>query len=176
MGYDIAMKGMIDFYLPKFRRNQDDIIWGDFAFQVGKKEIPLKFREFTWELETGEEGHFLLRFHAQSVDRISYAAAYDEMGLLVDDITVEYLSGMTAITAIPLMCDCEGLGEKGLLPPQILNHYGSFAIKELSLSDAEGESDAENTFALSEKILENYNETVKMEAAMIRQLVNMLRE
>lgn len=172
MGYDIIMEGVIDFYLPKFRKDRDDLIWGDFVFQVGKKEIPLKFKEIAWEVGEGEEGHSSLRFHAQNVDRISYAAAYDEVGLLVDDITVEYFSGMTGIVAIPLMCDCEGLGEKGLLPPQILNHYGSFAIKELSLSDADGE----NKFILSEKILDGYNETVKMEAAMIRQLVNMLRE
>ncbi len=172
MSYDIIMEGVIDFYLPKFRKDRDDLILGDFIFQVGKKEIPLKFREIVWEMGEGEEGHLLLRFHAQNVDRISYAAAYDEIGLLVDDITVEYFSGTTGIVAIPLMCDCEGLGEKGLLPPQILNHYGSFAIKELSLSDADGE----NKFVLSEKILDGYNETVKMEAAMIRQLVNMLRE
>lgn len=172
MGYDIIMEGMIDFYLPKFRKDRDELIWGDFIFQVGKNEIPLKFREIVWEMEAGEEGHFSLRFHAQNVDRISYAAAYDEIGLLADDITVEYFSGMKGIVVVPLMCDCEGLGEKGLLPPQILNHYGSFAIKALSLSDADGE----NKFILSEKILEGYNETVKMEAAMIRQLVNMLRE
>lgn len=172
MSYDIIMEGVIDFYLPKFRKDRDDLFFGDFAFQVGKKEIPLKFKEIAWEMEAGEEGHFLLRFHAQNIDRISYAAAYDEIGLLVDDVTVEYFSGTTAIVTIPFMCDCEGLGEKGLLPPQILNHYGAFAIKKLSLSDSNGE----NVFVLSEKILESYNETIKLEAAMIRQLVNMLRE
>lgn len=168
MKHDITMKGTIDFYLPKFRQNRDEIVFGDCTLKIGKKELPVKFRETVWNLESGADDHLLIHFQAREMDRISYAAAYDGLGLLADDINMELISKMTGIAEFPVSFDCEELGERGMLPPQIINHYGSFAIKELSFGDGE------NLFVPSEKILEDHTENVKIEAAMIRQLVGML--
>ena len=169
MNRDINMRGIIDFYLPKYKHSRDTFTWGDSTFKIGKIELPLKFREITWKLQSGKDGHVLLHFHARNIDRMYYASEYESAGIYHGNIDVKFLSYINGIVEFPLMCHCHALGEDGLFPPQIINHYGSFEIKELSFSDHE------SVLKLPAVVLENYTEAVKMEAAVIRQLIGMLK-
>lgn len=169
MSGDIHMRGIVDFYLPKYRQSRDTFAWGDCTFKIGKIELPLKFRETTWNMQIRKDHHVLLHFHARNLDRSFYAAEYESAGIYHGDINVKFLTYISGIAEFPLICHCHALGEEGLFPPQIINHYGSFEIQELSFSDEE------SVLALPDTILMHYTESVRMEAAMIRQLVGMLR-
>lgn len=169
MNGDINMRGIIDFYLPKYKHGRDTFAWGDCTFKIGKSELPLHFDETTWEVQRRRDEHIILRFHSRSLDRGYYAENYEKIGIFPIEISVKFLTAVTGIAEIPLLCRCRDLQEKEVLPPQIINYYGSFDILELSFSDDV------SVLRLPDSFLEAYSETVKMEAAMIRQLRNMLK-
>jgi len=165
---DIGIKCVIDFYLPEFNRKKDNFKFADLKFRINENEIPLRFNEISWDIKEGEKKHLIIDFKASAVDRISCAAAYDEAGFRVDDIDLKLLANATELIEFPLMCTCQAIGEKHMLPPQVVNRDGVFEVKELVLSDGE------DSLKVSEKILFDYSEAVKMDAAMVRELMRML--
>ncbi len=167
---DISVKCTIDFYLPEFNRKKDSFKFADLKFRISGHEIPLKFKDVTWDIKESEKKHLIISFKAGGIDRISCAAAYDTAGLKADDITLHYLANATELTEFSLMCTCSAIGEKHMLPPQVVNHEGVFDIKQLILSDGE------DSLEVSEKILFNYSESVKMDAAMVSELLRMLHQ
>lgn len=152
----VIMRGTVELTVPGFDKDRDAIMFGAYTFLCKDKNIPFDFEGTSWDIsqegekllvsfETGDTG-----LNTNSFLDDCYESDYEDVGLRINDITAQVLSGASRISEFNIMVELPG---RELFPDDICR-CGSFAIKELSFSDGQ------RHYPVPDNVLEDFNLTL----------------